>query len=329
MLDIPVVLIIFRRSDTMAKIINRLSEVKPRKLYILADEGRNQAEIEQVHHCREVVESLITWDCDVIKHYASANRGVYNNIGEGAKWVFGKEEKAIFLEDDNLPEVSFFEYAREMLDRYKDTPEVLWVCGTNYVSDMGQKESYAFTQHLLPCGWASWSSKFLKYYDGYFETFGDPQKRKTFFESYSDKWLARWQYQSIKNEVERYEKTGKFISWDYQMLWSIRSNGLLGIVPMKNQITNIGVDDFSIHGGNSKENIMTARFCEVPSCKMDFPLVHPLKIEVNQNSETRLAEIICPPHKMVMRSLLSTKLKRIMKKDISKSWSQIFKEMRG
>lgn len=328
MFDIPVVLIIFRRCDTMPRIIQRLAKVKPRKVYILADEGRNEKEIEQAHECRKTVESLINWDCKVVKNYAEENRGVYRNIGEGAKWVFEREEKAIFLEDDNLPETSFFRYADEMLEKYETAPEVLWICGTNYVTDMNGKESYAFTQHLLPCGWASWSTKFLKYYDGELSTFRDEAHKRKFYSSYSNRWLAQWQYQSVRNEVERHERTGRFISWDYQMLWSVRSNGLYGVVPLRNQITNIGVDEFSIHGGNSKNNVMTDRFCEVPSKQLDFPLVHPNEIAINKSVEHQLADIICPPHSTVLKSLLSSKMKRLMKQDTAKSWKQILKEMR-
>lgn len=328
MFDIPVVLIIFRRCDTMPRIIQRLAKVKPRKVYILADEGRNEKEIEQAHECRKTVESLINWDCEVVKNYAEENRGVYRNIGEGAKWVFEREEKAIFLEDDNLPETSFFRYADEMLEKYETAPEVLWICGTNYVTDMNGKESYAFTQHLLPCGWASWSTKFLKYYDGELSTFRDEAHKRKFYSSYSNRWLAQWQYQSVRNEVERHERTGRFISWDYQMLWSVRSNGLYGVVPLRNQITNIGVDEFSIHGGNSKNNVMTDRFCEIPSKQLDFPLVHPNEIAINKSVEHQLADIICPPHSTVLKSLLSSKMKRLMKQDTAKSWKQILKEMR-
>ena len=327
MFNIPVVLIIFLRCDTISRIIQKLSEVKPSKIYLLADEGRNDKEIEQAHECRKTVESLINWDCEVIKNYARENRGVYRNIGEGARWVFEREEKAIFLEDDNLPEISFFRYANEMLEKYETVPEVLWICGTNYITDMNGKESYAFTQHLLPCGWASWSNKFLKYYDGELSTFRDEVHKRKFYSSYSNRWLARWQYQSIRNEAERHGRTGQFISWDYQMLWSVRSTGLYGIVPLRNQITNIGVDEFSIHGGNSKKNVMTDRFCEVPSKQLDFPLVHPNEIAINESVEQQLANIICPPHTVVLKSLFSSKLKRLMKKDTMKSWKQIVMEL--
>ena len=38
--DIPVVLFVFKREKAV-EVIKRLSEVKPSKLYILADQGRN------------------------------------------------------------------------------------------------------------------------------------------------------------------------------------------------------------------------------------------------------------------------------------------------
>ena len=114
MFDIPIVLFIYRRKSTLPQIVSRIAEVKPKKFYIIADGPRNDKENKEVIECRELVESLITWDCEVIKNYSIENRGVYNNIGGGAQWVFEREEKAIFIEDDNLPEVTFFDYAKEL-----------------------------------------------------------------------------------------------------------------------------------------------------------------------------------------------------------------------
>ena len=282
MFDIPVVLFLFRRSDTLKQIVSRIAEIKPTKIYLLADAGRNEREQLEAKRCRQVVEDLITWDCEIIKNYAIENRGVYKNIGEGAKWVFEREEVAIFIEDDNLPEVSFFDYSKQLLDRYKDEPKVLWICGTNYYEKMESEYSYCFTKHLLPCGWASWSDKFLKYYDGELRTFKSISSKIKFFKNYKPKLLGFVQYQSIANELFRYRKTGKFLSWDYQMLWSVRANDLYGIVPMHNQITNIGVDNYSIHGGKSKSNVMTDRFCEICSKPIQFPLIHPHKIQINK-----------------------------------------------
>ncbi len=323
MFEIPVALILFRRNDTLPKIIARIRTVRPRRIYLLADEGRNEEEREQAHTCRTLAEALIDWECEVIKYYAEENRGVYGNIGKGAQWVFNRERYAIFIEDDNLPEETFFEYAKELLYRYESNPKVMWICGTNYYTEMNDRHSYEFTQHLLPCGWASWSEKFLTYYDGELKLFGDRKMRRSFLKSYNDRWLARWQFQAVRNEYERYQKTGKFLSWDYQMVWSVRAQNLLGIVPMRNQITNIGIDEFSVHGGCDRKNVMTSRFCKVPSKPMRFPLLHPASISINRESEGELSEVICPPHFTVLKSLTGTRLKKALGIDISIPWKQI------
>ena len=201
---------------------------------------------------------------------------------------------------------------------------MLWICGTNYISKMESRASYQFTRHLLPCGWASWSSKYLKYYDGKLEGLRDPAKRRRFFRSYRSKVLAVYQYQSILNEKYRYENTGKFLSWDFQMLWSVRANGLYGIMPMCNQITNIGVDEFSIHGGTSKKNIMVDRFCEVASVPLEFPLVHPEKIQCDKECEKVTANIICPPFKRAIKSVIGSKIKHLMRMESNISFRSIF-----
>ena len=128
--SIPVVLILFKRFDTLEKILDRIRYVKPQKVYLLSDEGRNENEKNMVQKVRNFVESSIDWDCKIIKKYATKNEGVYNNIALGAKWVFEREEKAIFLEDDNLPEVTFFNFCEEMLNKYVDDNRILWICGT-------------------------------------------------------------------------------------------------------------------------------------------------------------------------------------------------------
>ena len=304
--DIPVVLFIFKREKAV-EIIKRLSIVKPTKLYILADQGRDDIERKAVKKCREKVEAAIDWECEVIKNYANENRGVYQNIGEGAKWVLKKEKWAIFLEDDNLPEVTFFEFCKEMLERYEDDSRILWICGTNYLGEYFPKDnvSYVFTRHMLPCGWASWSNKFEKYYDGKL----DLCKDKTVMERVKDVYINSkvfFQYRnSWMNEYYRIQRGERPISWDYQMDLSIKANNLSGICPCKNQIRNIGVDDDSTHGGNSFTDVMTKRFCGMDSYPIDFPLSHPKTLLIDPDFENKIGKIILKPWKERVKSRLS------------------------
>ena len=324
--DIPVVLFIFKRLKAV-EIVKRIAEVQPRKLYILADEGRNEQERALAAECRRQVEEAITWDCEVIKDYAEENRGVYMNIGQGAVRVLRQEKWAIFLEDDNLPEVTFFRFCQEMLERYEHDTRVLWICGTNYLGDYTPEngDSYVFTHHMLPCGWASWADKFERFYDGdlaltqdstVMSRVGDVYWNKAVFDQYRASWMS-----------ERYRiADGKRpISWDYQMDFSIKANNLFGICPCKNQIRNIGVDGLSTHGGTSYARIMTQRFCGMDSYPIEFPLQHPSALLLDPVFEQKIADIVLYPFKMRMIGRLSRFLRRLLKVPYNSSIAQHIK----
>ena len=114
-IDIPVVLFLFKRIEKTVQIVRQIREVRPSKIYLIGDGARNKDEIHDVLKCRNDVEKCIDWKCEIIRNYAETNRGVYRNIADGALWVFERETKAIFLEDDNLPAISFFQYCKELL----------------------------------------------------------------------------------------------------------------------------------------------------------------------------------------------------------------------
>ena len=93
---IPVVLFTFKRSNTVERILKVLKEVEVSKLYLFSDYGRDDNEKALVEQTRREILDMIDWDCEVIKKFASENKGVFNSIAMGAKEVFRSEEVAIF-----------------------------------------------------------------------------------------------------------------------------------------------------------------------------------------------------------------------------------------
>lgn len=294
--DIPVAIFIFKREKAV-DVVKRIGQVKPRKLYILADHGRNEEEKGRALRCRKMVEDAIDWDCEIIRNYAEENRGVYQNIGEGAKWVLRREKWAIFLEDDNLPEVTFFEFCKQMLQKHEDDTRILWVCGTNYLGEYDAPfgESYVFTRHMLPCGWASWSNKFERFYDGSLNNVENEAVMARIADVYCNKSVYKQYRNSWMQEYYRIKKGQQPLSWDYQMDFSIKANNLYGICPCRNQIKNIGVDNDSTHGGASFDLLMTRRFCGMSSYPLEFPLKHPATALPDKQFEKKIGNIILVP----------------------------------
>ncbi|MCX7127045.1 hypothetical protein [Aeromonas sp.] len=323
--DVPVVLIIFRRVESTLRVLERISSVKPNKLYILSDQGRTDVEKDMVEKCRSAVENAINWDCEVVKDYAMENRGVYENIALGVKRVFEVEDRAIVLEDDNLPETSFFWFCKKVLEYHEHNENVLWVCGTNYLENYSSNEDYLFTKNMMPCGWASWSKKFNKYYDDKFDAIDVRSNLKKIKNSYLYRPLFKQDLMNWLDEKYRWQEYGKPSSWDYQMSLTMRAFDLYAIVPTLNQIKNIGFDNLATHGGNDLSQEMTKRFCNLKTKEIIFPIRNNNFISVNKDFEIKLAKIITYPKSMRYKRYLARLLKMALGMSVDKSFKEMFK----
>ena len=312
--NIPIVVFMFKRTKVV-HIIDQIAKVKPTKLYLLGDGPRSESERNDVEDCRRQAESHITWDCEVIKNYAVENRGVYQNIAGGAKWVFEREKMAIFLEDDNLPSLSFFPYCQEWLEKYEHDTRGLWGCGTNYMQKYTPEDGsdFVFTQLMLPCGWASWADKFSLFYDGNMNLYKLPSIKQKVRYAYNNRALYNQSYPTWDQVLRDVENGRQPISWDFQMAFALRVNNVYGIAPRVNLIRNIGADIDSIHGGVSMNNTMTARFCEVPTYELNFPLRHPNSLMIDKGFETRTERIMILPWFVRFKMRLSGIIKRVLK----------------
>ena len=326
--NIPIALFIFKRGEKAALIIDQIAKVKPSKIYLIGDGPRNVNEIDEVESCRKLVESHITWDCEIVRNYAEKNRGVYQNIAGGANWVFEREGKAIFLEDDNFPAISFFEYCETLLDKYKDDTRILWICGTNYMQEYQPEDGsdYVFTQLMLPCGWASWAHKFPKFYDGGISLYRNNYIKNKAKWLYRNKLMYEHDFPSWDGIIKAIDSGKDPSSWDYQMAFALRVNNMFGIAPKYNLIRNIGADMYSIHGGVSMDNIMTSRFCEVPIKEYSFPLKHPDVVCIDVQFEQRTEKIIILPLQYRIKGKIIKILKRILFIENEKSLSKTIKK---
>ena len=129
-LETPVVLIIFKRFDATQKVFNAIRKARPKQLLVIADGPRldREGEAEKCTQTRGIIDQ-VDWDCEVMKCFSDENLGCGVRISTGLSWVFEQVEEAIILEDDCLPHPTFFMFCQEMLQRYREQPEVMSVSG--------------------------------------------------------------------------------------------------------------------------------------------------------------------------------------------------------
>jgi hypothetical protein len=268
-LKTAVLFIIFKRLDTTAKVFETIRRVKPPRFYIAADgprEGVNE-EKDKVQKVRDYVMSGIDWDCKVKTLFREKNRGSKNAVSEAITWFFENEEMGIILEDDCLPNQSFFRYCEELLERYKDDTRIMQIAGTNFQNGISRTEdSYYFSYHTLIWGWATWRRAW-QYYDIDMKLWN---KKDTAFllRQVGAKWKP---FERFWGRYFERVATGKMETWDYIWTFNFLTQGGLTIIPEVNLVENIGFGPEAVHCTRVPKGGHIPAECS----EMQFPLRHP------------------------------------------------------
>jgi hypothetical protein len=267
MFNTPVALIIFRRPALTERVLKALSVVKPRKLLIIADGPRNDrpGEAEACAAARAAAER-VTWECDIVRNYSDINLGCGRRPATGISWVFQQVEEAIILEDDCVPDPSFFPYCEELLSRYRDDERVMHINGSTYRHrEFSVPHSYYFSQFIGCWGWATWRRAW-RHYD--FAVKAWPQFRQSgwldvLLEN-NEHAIAYW-----RDKFDRAHASQPGLSfWDYQWAHACWTNSGLGIIPSQNLVSNVGCEQDATHTFDHPMG-------NVPSRALSFPLTHP------------------------------------------------------
>jgi hypothetical protein len=149
------------------------------------------------------------------------------------------------------------------------------------------------------------------------ERIGSVYCNKAVFEQYRSSWMG---------EYHRMRAGDRPRSWDYQMDFTIKAHNLFGICPCKNQIKNIGVDEYSVHGGNSFAAVMTQRFCGMDSYPLSFPLQHPKTVLQDPLFEKKIGKIILYPLKNRILRKLAHGIRRVFRIPHGKSLRKFIKD---
>jgi hypothetical protein len=268
-LQTPVAFFIFRRPETTARVFEVIRKARPRRLLIVADGPRNDDERARCEAARAIVEQ-VDWDCEVLRNYSDSNLGLRKRMSSGLDWVFEQCAEAIILEDDCLPDITFFRFCQELLEKYRDEPRVMHISGDCFAPDASQHVSYAFLRFPHVWGWATWSRAW-RHYDVDLRDWQTDSGKTAFLERFSTRAQRAYWKNVLQSIVD-----GKINTWDFQ--WSfacIRQNGL-SICPALNLVTNIG---FGSDATNTVDDTVHLSNLEMKS--ISFPLRHPAEIAVD------------------------------------------------
>lgn len=263
MFRVPCAIFVFNRPDLTLRLVDALRAVRPERVLVVADGPRGEGERALCDATRAALDA-IDWPCRIEREFAESNMGCRRRLQTGLSWVFDRVDRAIVLEDDVLPDPSFFPFCEEMLERFAEDERVMSVSGDNFQFDRyASPYSYYYSRYVHIWGWATWRRAW-RLYDpsmvqwpmlrahGWLNDFlGDPVEARY----WSDTFDSVYQ--------------GHVDTWDFQLVYAHWVNHALSVVPSQNLVSNLG---FRADGTHTKA---ASPLSSLPTRPMQFPLGHP------------------------------------------------------
>jgi hypothetical protein len=150
-------------------------------------------------------------------------------------WFFEHVEEGIIFEHDCVPNQSFFDFSRVLLEKYRTDTRVMHISGSNFQD--GKKigdGSYYFSRFNHVWGWATWKRAW-KYFDTEMKTFPKFVEQNAIYNVWPEKRKAKV---FLKTFNKIYKK--QIGLWDYVWTYTVWSQNGLTILPNVNLISNIG-----------------------------------------------------------------------------------------
>jgi hypothetical protein len=240
----PILFLIFNRPDLTARVFERIRAAKPKRLFIAADGPRLQY-LDEAVRCvaaRHVVDGGIDWDCEVKTLYRDSNLGCREAVSSAILWFFTNVEHGIILEDDCLPDPSFFGFCSEMLAMYRDDSSVGHINGSSFAkrSRFG-RSSYAFSKYPHMWGWATWSRAW-SFYSFDAEWWFTPQGREC-----ASKRCPSLKERAYWDAIFDQLRHGLLDTWDYYWTLTTWRYGLQSVYPKRKLVQNIGFRSDGTH----------------------------------------------------------------------------------
>lgn len=291
LVDVPVRVNVWIRPEAQRKQFEVLKQARPSIMFLISDGGRNEAEWEALRETRAIFENEIDWDCTVYKIFEEKNNGLYTMSRKGADLIWSTVDRCIFLEDDNIVSVSYFRYAAELLEKYKDDQRIVCICAMNHAGVWENTPSdYFFAERGPIWGQATWKRSY-EARDFDLEYGKDPYVMKLLNQALKKHPAFAKTVNGYANDpmYGRHVPGGEFFS-----RLAVYSQNQLYIIPKYNMMSNVGCTENSEHATEYKLLPKgVRRIFNMKTYEYEFPLKHPKYMIADQDYLEFEDKVLC------------------------------------
>lgn len=281
--SINVLFLVFNRPESTARVFEAIRAARPARLFVASDGAReNRSDESKIVERVRFIATQVDWPCEVKLLFRDENLGCKLAVSSAISWFFESVTEGIILEDDCLPNNDFFQYSKELLEKYRYDERIGMICGTNLYNlncilpQHDLEYSYYFGRVASIWGWATWKRVWDEY-DVNISEWSKLKKSKVYKNNFT---LRKWHFLcKLFDGVY----LNKIDTWDFQLGFLLLKSGRLSITPNVNLVENIGFNSNATHTKNKYshegKNLAGA---------IDWPLMHPVGIFADKRKDDYL-----------------------------------------
>lgn len=267
MLTTPILLLTFNRPLFARQVLEQIRKVRPKQLFIACD-GPREGNVEDIQKCAatRAMLTMIDWECQVFTWFRNENRGCGRGPAEAITWFFEHVEEGIILEDDCVPDPSFFGFCQTLLTHYRHQTDIYMITGTNSLNTWRSgHSSYIFTLMGGSLGWATWRRAWSDF-DYEMKSWKTEVGRQRVRETLKHQSI----YHHFTTEFDKIADSVPNDVWDFQWFFARLANNGKTLVSTANLIKNIGFNAEATHSIYENDIRANLKLYEV-----DTKLKHP------------------------------------------------------
>ncbi|CAB4323650.1 MAG: hypothetical protein F2520_06895 [Actinobacteria bacterium] len=221
-LTAPVVLVVHRRPEKVARVVERIRAARPQVLFVAADVPASGAD-DPEHREAVRLATDVDWPCELQVTVSERPLGCSPRILSAIDWAFESVDRLVVIEDDVVVDPTFIPWSGMILNRYEDDPSIGHVSGRNeLIRWPTQSEDHLIVRRGSMWGWGTWRDVWHRYRTS-------PEIASPSAGSLVDEHLA------LLNSRE-----SSSLAWDIDFSRFLISSELRSVVPSVNLVDNIG-----------------------------------------------------------------------------------------
>ena len=246
--DVAVTILAYKRPDKTKTVIQSLANFSGQRIYFFVDGPRANRDEVAVNAVRQLQGLMAGFAVE--SRFSKSNKGLKQSVLSALDEVFTRETISIVLEDDCLPNASFFRFIEKTKDMLRLNSKIALISGNTFVWEPERENAY-FSNQAHIWGWMTTSSTWREFRASELGSCSGRLSLRTILKLLTVPEPVYFKARNLHLALNVH----RLDSWAIYFSCWVQLNKKLVLHPPRNFVTNIGFDLDATHTGRGAPDL--------------------------------------------------------------------------